>query len=357
MQIVERDLHLMNFAGLHGRVTAGHINEVFFENQNAAYRRLKKLVDAGYLKHDRVFHNRGGIYRVAQKGMRLAGLELPPAGLDVADLEHDLAVVDLSSGVLGATLASAGTALWITEREIRHADMRRRREKGTGRLLPGRQIGKIPDGLLVGPGGERIAVELEIAPKRTKTYRQILLGYAHKHRGGLPEAGRRGAPRSGHLSDYVGNGGTLDGVALYFRSPAVRERVRGLVREVGKGQHWSKKPRFFLLDAQSPKAPRMTKLREQLDREQADKAQAEEQQREQQREQERLVSSLRLTEAEVEHALELEYEEKNRGRRYLKKSLTQEEEDRALREALGAKRARARADLRERGTRQQRKQS
>lgn len=338
VQIVNRDVHLIFFVGIHGRVTAKHICEVWFKNENATYRRLKKLVDAGYLRHDRVFYDREGVYRATRKGVRLVGLELPPAGLDVADLEHDLAVVELAVAVVRATLASTGTAIWVTEREIRHADMRRRREKDTGRMLPGRQMGKIPDGLLVGPGGERVAIELELAPKRQKTYRQILLAYAYKHRGDLPEALRCTVSRSEHLSDYVESGGTVDGVAYFFASSVVRERVGGLVREVGKRQYWPQKLKFFLLDAHNPNAPRMNKLREQLEREQADKARAEEQQRER----ERRISSLRLDEAEVEHTLGLAYEAKNQGRRYIKKPLTQEEEDRALRGALEAKRTRAR---------------
>lgn len=54
MQITGRDLEILRYVNRHGVVTAGQVAGRFFGTASAAYRRLKALTEAGYLKHDRV---------------------------------------------------------------------------------------------------------------------------------------------------------------------------------------------------------------------------------------------------------------------------------------------------------------
>ena len=98
-------------------------------------------------------------------------VDLSPARLVGAEIRHSLALVDLMDG-----LSDAHPDCEVrTEREIRTD---RFHERSSGTRQSGR--GRTPDGeLTLGPG-TRVAIELDLTPKRTMAYERILRAYTHE---------------------------------------------------------------------------------------------------------------------------------------------------------------------------------
>jgi hypothetical protein len=88
------------------------------------------------------------------------------------ELRHSLALVDLMDTL---SHEHPGCAC-RTERELR-TDRTRDRVMGTRRA--GR--GRMPDGELQLASGETVAVELDLTPKRSKVYEQIIRSYRQEH--------------------------------------------------------------------------------------------------------------------------------------------------------------------------------
>ena len=78
------------------RVCQGrHIRElVGFSGQRACDRRLRKLVQAGYIKRERILYGVAGIYNVTNKGAKLEGLPTAKNKIRIEQIRHDIAVLD-----------------------------------------------------------------------------------------------------------------------------------------------------------------------------------------------------------------------------------------------------------------------
>lgn len=220
-----RDERVVRFVGVHGQASMPLVKSFAFEERDgrgdrktvsdqAVYRRLKRLCDVGFLEHTRTWYGDHGVYRATKAGVALAGLDVAPARLDKRDYEHDLRVVRLALGI-----AERDGDNWITERQIR------------SRLRPGASIGRVPDGLILGPGGERWAVELEISGKEAQRYEDACARYADRHRDRIPD-GSTDWDSEEQLDDYVGGGGQIDGVVWYFFSDAKLRRALAAAERV-----------------------------------------------------------------------------------------------------------------------------
>lgn len=218
MRVQTRDREIIWMTGTHGLVTMMHLKLFAFEgkdetgrwrsvSEQAVYRRLGKLCEAGFLEHQRTWYGDHGVYRATKAGLSLVGLDLSPARLDRRDYEHDLQVVDLA-----LWLTDYSCDGWIPERMIR------------SRLKVGMSIGRVPDGLLIGPGGERWAVELEVSGKESQRYYEACHKYAERHRTRIPDESS-GWDMEEYLDDYFESGGEVDGVVWYFFSEKKRQRA------------------------------------------------------------------------------------------------------------------------------------
>ena len=340
-----RDHRIVYFAGAHGYVNMLHVKLFAFESKDewgqwksvseqAVYRRLKTLCEAGLLVHQRTWYGDHGIYRATRKGLSLVGLNIAPARLDKRDYEHDLLVVDLALGLTDFTCDG-----WITERLIR------------SRLRPGASIGRVPDGLLVGHGGELWAVELEVSGKEAQRYHDACYRYAERHRYQIPHESP-GWNLAEHLDAYMGSGGELDGVAWYFFSELKRRRALAAAERViaeGRRDYYrTDHLRFRFQGADPPSPPPFEKWEEQQENElqiaiQLARERREEQERQktERRRAEALESAkLYLTWSEQERSVEAARRrkcEEGRGRQ-----LTGTERDEALIDAMKRKRERKR---------------
>jgi hypothetical protein len=194
--LTPRDVELIRYVARHGVCTPEQLTHRFFSGASACWRRLRALEGLGLLARQRTWWQGPRVLLATRLGTELAQADLPPARLNLAELEHALALVDLSEQLLTQNRG----AFWITERELRRDAVRRQREAGM-ETRPTRL--RTPDGLLV-VGERRIAIELDLTNKRSEVYEQILKTYA-------------GTPG-------------IEGLWWFGRSQSMRERLAALGR-------------------------------------------------------------------------------------------------------------------------------
>lgn len=278
IRVQPRDEDAVWFVGIHGVATMPQTKAYAFSgwdgagrwrtvSDQAVYRRLKKLCGAGLLEHRRTWYGDHGVYRATKAGLGLAGLDLAPARLDRRDYAHDLLVVDLALRLTGCT----GDG-WIPERVIR------------GGLGVGASIGRVPDGLLLGPGGERWAVELEVSGKESQRYYEACDKYARRHRTAIPEGASGMVGMGEYADDYLRSGGLVDGVVWYFFSEKKRRRALAEAEKVLASLRRQHLPtdhlRFLFSDAHRPVPPPFEKWgQQQREAEEQRRRELEEQQR------------------------------------------------------------------------------
>ncbi len=169
-RITARDEELLSFVGKHGVVSIDQVRSHCMATAGAhvVARRLRVLEGLGLLRREHTWWKGPHVVMATWKGLRLAGLYYRPARLYLPLVRHALGVIDLAETLLARHLG----AEWLTEREIGSEWARAERQ------LPRH----LPDGLLV-IGERRIAVELELSPKRPiDRYKTILFEYGRRLR-------------------------------------------------------------------------------------------------------------------------------------------------------------------------------
>ena len=165
IRLTQRDINLMRWINEVGFATNEHIALCFQFSQNAAYKRAARLIKAGYLLHDHVFHGVPGVYRLSQKGIYVSGSHLPRLHkIPIATYYHDLAAIKL-----GLTLVNQLGGKFTPERVLRY-------EEGQNRFG---LSGHITDGLLAFDDKE-IAIEIELNKKSKRRRDQIFKHYLYQ---------------------------------------------------------------------------------------------------------------------------------------------------------------------------------
>lgn len=173
--VTARDRAMLGWIGRHGIVTAEQVACRFFARpggevgRKVAFRRLAKLETHGYLvRQTTSLWGARRIIRLTPAGVRAGQLQITPARVVEPELRHSLALVDL----MDALSDEHPTSRCRTERELR---TERTRERVMGTRRAGR--GRMPDGELQLASGESVAIELDLTPKRSKDYEQIIRSY------------------------------------------------------------------------------------------------------------------------------------------------------------------------------------
>jgi DNA-binding MarR family transcriptional regulator len=168
-ELTTLDIDILRYAVRHGMVTPEQLAARFFRSPESAQPHLSSLVAAGLLVTEGPLLAIPAVVRATPQGARLAGCDLTPASLDLARLRHNLALVDLSEELL----ATHPGSVWTTERELRRDRMRAARAFGGWE-----RQGRVPDGLLRLEDGRRIAIELDLTPKRSARLDLLAGAYA-----------------------------------------------------------------------------------------------------------------------------------------------------------------------------------
>ena len=163
MEFTDRDAHILRWINGHGFATVQQTADWLGNRYQNNHRRLKRLVDAGYLRSQRVGHSRHVFY-LTKAGVIQCGDDLPPfRAIRFGSFVHDLRLIDL------ATKLNRETGGQFTP------EHRLRQERGLKTIGA---YGHIPDGLLKLDGKPPIAIELELSTKGWQRLQNILLAYA-----------------------------------------------------------------------------------------------------------------------------------------------------------------------------------
>ena len=95
VRIVERDYEVFRAVERWRVVLGRHIKALAgFEGQKACDRRLRKLIEAGYLERKKILYGVPGIYQNTHKAKLLASLPARSEKIRVEQIPHDIAVLD-----------------------------------------------------------------------------------------------------------------------------------------------------------------------------------------------------------------------------------------------------------------------
>lgn len=166
IRLTERDIRILYFINDFGFCEMPQIENMFGLTKRRSYQVMERLLTAGLVKHERVFHGRHGVYRLSKKG---AGYTDLPAltRITLAHYNHSLAVLD----VYLYLRRKHPDVQWLSERHLVH-------EKyfdGVGKR------GHLPDGILLVQGEDnkeqKIAIEVELRLKSKTRIEKILKWY------------------------------------------------------------------------------------------------------------------------------------------------------------------------------------
>jgi len=157
--ILERDRKIIRELD-RWRVCQGrHVRELAgFSGQRACDRRLRKLVQAGYISRDRILYGVAGIYRITSKGAKLEGLGNTKSKIRIEQIRHDIAVID--------------TAIFFHKmREVAYKDIRTELEL---HRADGFGVRKHRPDFVFGSGEQVTCVEIELALKSKARFENII---------------------------------------------------------------------------------------------------------------------------------------------------------------------------------------
>lgn len=187
--LTEANRRTLALAAEHRLILAVHVAALLGSTQEAADRRLRRLVASGHLRADHPLST-AGWFQIERRGLNAIGSRLPrprAAGIDCSD--HDIGLawlwLDAHRGAFGPTRAIH------SERRMRSEDGRPRSEaigperhavrlEGVGPY--GGERRHYPDLMLETDTGQRVAVELELTGKGRRRTEAILGGYAFDQR-------------------------------------------------------------------------------------------------------------------------------------------------------------------------------
>jgi hypothetical protein len=121
IRLVERDIRLFREVGRWRVVLGRHITALAgFEGQRACQRRLKKLIEAGFLERKKVLYGVPGIYSLTHKAKLLASLPERPESVRVEQIPHDIAVLD--TAIFLHRTKSIAFKDMVTEKQLHQQD-------------------------------------------------------------------------------------------------------------------------------------------------------------------------------------------------------------------------------------------
>lgn len=164
MRLTERDILLFKWINGHGFVTADQINRFLKVAKTTGYRRIKKLVDHGYIQKEKILHGAGAVHYITKQAKAASGDDLSILqNISLGGYVHDLSLVNLA-----LDLSEKYEVNFVPERRLRFW-------RGLGSVGV---EGHIPDGVLEFNEKKKWAIELELSVKAASRLKKIIDGYA-----------------------------------------------------------------------------------------------------------------------------------------------------------------------------------
>ncbi len=163
MKMTDRDIEILRFINDFGFCEMPQIERKFNVKKPRSYKIMRRLIKAGLVIHERVFHNRHGIFRLSQHGARHT--ELPAmANIPIGIYQHQLAIIE----VYFKLIQQYPDATWVSERHLKQEKF----INGFGKR------GHVADGMLILPNEKQIALEIELTLKGNNRLVKIIKSYA-----------------------------------------------------------------------------------------------------------------------------------------------------------------------------------
>ena len=162
IQITERDVRILQFINEFGFCEIRHIEKEFHIKKRLCYTLMNRLVRASLVAHQRIYHQKHGIYFVTKLGAAHTDLS-PLNGIPHNHYNHHLMVIDVYQKIK----QHYSEMTWVSERNL----ISEKFNKGVAAK------GHIADGMLLLPN-KKIAIEIELTLKGKVRIETILRNYA-----------------------------------------------------------------------------------------------------------------------------------------------------------------------------------
>ena len=164
MIVQQRDLKLLTWINGFGFANASQIQSYLNVSSTVTYRRINKLINAGYLVSKNILHGHQKIHILTKKAVKVCEDSIPAnTNIRLGTFCHDLTLVDLS-----LYLQKEYSGDFEPARRIRH----------NYGLAGFGNPGHIADGYLHIGNQRPIAIELEISLKSHQRLKKIISNYA-----------------------------------------------------------------------------------------------------------------------------------------------------------------------------------
>lgn len=163
LRLTNRDIEILKFINEFGFCEISHISRRFNLKRPRNYQIIKRLIKAGFIKHERIFYGRSGVYQLTNDGSNLTTLP-PISKVPLSVYEHNLKLIDLHI----ALSRKHPDVVWMSERQLKYDKFK----DGVG------QAGHVCDGIMIFPDGKKVAIELELSMKGERRLNQILKNYS-----------------------------------------------------------------------------------------------------------------------------------------------------------------------------------
>jgi hypothetical protein len=181
--LTSRDRRMLFFLAEHRLVLESQIVALLGDSASSIRRRLGTLAAKGYLVREQGFDG-SGCCRIRARGLAAIGSALKAPEENLGMYRHDVGVAWLWLAAARGTFGPLADV--IAERRIRSHDMAFPQEPYAIRLggydEHSRERRHYPDLLLIDRRGRRIALELELTPKKKARREAILAGYGADRR-------------------------------------------------------------------------------------------------------------------------------------------------------------------------------
>jgi hypothetical protein len=179
IQLTDPDLELLGFLAEHRLALPEHAAALLDRSLDTARTRLTRLVGAGYVRSESVFHGQPAMYLITRAGLKVIASAFEVPRLDMRCYAHDVGVAWLWLAARAGTFGPLSEI--IAERRLRSHDASREAQGEPlgvrlGGVGPqGQERLHYPDLLLRTADGRRVALELELSPKSRTRLEAILV--------------------------------------------------------------------------------------------------------------------------------------------------------------------------------------
>ena len=191
MKLTERDLYILKLVNKFRFALGKHIMTLAgFTGLRATDRRLRALIDAGYLARKRYLHGVSYLYTLTHKGRILLGANKREDKIRIDRIMHDIRVLE-------------SVIFYIFEQGVALADIESEKEL---HIKGGFGVRKHHPDFTVNLGGESVAVEVELNPKgKTRMEQNIRENYLNYDRQIWVTDDRKVLSMLGEFSDAYSN--------------------------------------------------------------------------------------------------------------------------------------------------------